>query len=49
MGISWVQKFIFLLNLDPKSHSYPISIGGEGVELLLVNKLAGYEIIITEN
>jgi glycosyltransferase involved in cell wall biosynthesis len=43
------KEFIFLLNPERKSHSYPISVGGEDVELSLAIKLAGYETISTEN
>jgi glycosyltransferase involved in cell wall biosynthesis len=43
------KEFIFLLNPERKSHSYPISIGGEDVELSLAIKLAGYETITTDN
>jgi hypothetical protein len=38
-----------LLNPERKSHSYPISVGGEDVELSLAIKLAGYETISTGN
>lgn len=43
------KEFIFLLNPERKSHSHPIAVGGEDVELSLAIKLAGYEIISTEN
>lgn len=37
--------FHFLLNTGRQSHSEPVSIGGEDVELSLAIKLAGFEII----
>ncbi len=43
------KEFIFLLNPERKSHSHPIAVGGEDVELSLAITLAGYEIISTEN
>jgi glycosyltransferase involved in cell wall biosynthesis len=43
------NEFIFLLNPERKSHSHPISIGGEDVELSLAIKLAGYKTTSTKN